>query len=455
MHIQTINPTDGSLIQNYDLFSDEKVSRYLESATMAFQSWRAQPFSSRRRCMNALATLLEQHKEDCAHLISLEMGKPITESRLEIDKCMLVCHHYAEHAENYLSDRAIQTDYSASYVSYKPIGAILAIMPWNFPFWQVFRFAAPNLMAGNVALLKHAPISTGAGLKIEALFREAGFPMGTFQTLVIDEQAAAKVIADPRVAGVTLTGSERAGRAVSETAGRHLKKVVMELGGSDPYLILKDADLELAAQAVVRSRFNDAGQVCIAAKRIIVDKCIKDDFLSHLQTIAREYTLGDPMDDHCTMGPLARGDLRMVLDEQVQTSIRMGALRIMGCSVPEGDGFYYPPSILDNVKQGMPAFEQELFGPVISVISANDEDEGIRLANASPYGLGAAVFTKDVARGDLIARDRLEAGACFVNSFVVSDPRLPFGGTKLSGYGRELSAEGIREFMNIKSVVVK
>jgi succinate-semialdehyde dehydrogenase/glutarate-semialdehyde dehydrogenase len=381
------------------------------------------------------------------------MGKPLAQGRAEADKCAWACEFYAEHAEGFLAPSAVATGARESFVTYEPLGPIFAIMPWNFPFWQVFRFAAPNLIAGNTALLKHAESVPGCALAIASVLREAGLPSGAFSNLFITHEQAKTVIAHAAVRGVTLTGSTRAGRAVARAAGAHLKKTVLELGGSDAYLVLEDADLDLAAAACAASRLINAGQSCIAAKRFIVDESVRGPFTQRLVARMREAKMGDPLDEATTLGPLARADLREALHRQVQTSLARGARLRLGGRVPDGPGAFYPATVLDEVRPGMPAFDEELFGPAAAVIGASGEAEAIRLANASPYGLGAAVFSSDLERARRIAAHELDAGACAINDFVRSDPRLPFGGVKDSGYGRELARHGLLEFVNVKSVV--
>ena len=357
--------------------------------------------------------------------------------------------------EDLLQDKFIKTDNTKSYVCYRPLGVVFAIMPWNFPFWQVLRFAVPNLLAGNAVALSHAPNSIKAALCIETIFKQAGFPEDLFRSLIVEDAMAERIINNPAVKGVTLTGSARAGKAIAKCTGKALKKVVLELGGSDPYIILEDADLELAATACVVSRLNNAGQVCIAAKRIIAVDAVRDKFEKLILEKAKAYVCGDPMDAQTTLGPMAREDLRQKIHDQVQRCIQSGARCVLGGEIIEGPGFYYPATVLFDVKQDSPAFTEELFGPVICVISAKDENEAIELANTSTYGLGAAVFTKNVANGEDIAANKLHAGTCVVNCFVESNPHLPFGGINQSGFGRELSREGIHEFMNIKTIVLK
>lgn len=454
MIINTINPTTEDVLNKYSTLSEEQIKTGIDAGHQSFKMWKKTSFSHRKELMLNMASLLRKREREFALLMALEMGKPITAGIAEIEKCALVCEHYAEYAETYLQPRIIPTEMHESMVCYQPLGIIFAIMPWNFPFWQVFRFATPTIMAGNAAILKHAPISTGSGKAIADLFLEAGFPNHLFQQFIVDNEQAARVIADKKIAAITLTGSGRAGAIVAANAAQHLKKAVLELGGSDPYLILDDADLELAADCVVQSRLSNCGQICIAAKRIIATKAIHDELIEKIKLKMAVYAMGDPLDEATNLGPMAREDLRTTLHEQVLTSIALGAELICGGKIPKRKGFYYPPTLLLKVHEGMPAFDEELFGPVLCVIEADDETHAIFLANQSQYGLGAAVFTRDLQRGQRVAIDELEAGACFVNAIVVSDPRLPFGGIKDSGFGRELSQEGILEFVNTKTVVI-
>jgi succinate-semialdehyde dehydrogenase / glutarate-semialdehyde dehydrogenase len=366
-----------------------------------------------------------------------------------------VCEYYADNAHDFLAPREVETEARRSLVSFQPLGVILAVMPWNFPFWQVFRFAAPNLMGGNAGVLKHASSVPGCALAIESVFRDAGFPRDLFRTVLVDTDKVEALVAHPLVRGVTLTGSTEAGRAVASHAGSNLKKTVLELGGSDPYLILRDADLDVAVEACASSRLINAGQSCIAAKRFIVVEELREEFEHRFVERMASVQTGDPMDEATVMGPLARRELRDDLHDQVERSVAAGARLLLGGEIPDGPGAYYPPTVLTDVKPGMAAFDEELFGPVAAVVPVRDEEAAVRLANDSPFGLGAAVFTRDLERGERIATERLEAGACFVNGLVRSDPRLPFGGVKESGYGRELSPFGILEFVNIKTVWIE
>lgn len=454
MTIETINPATGELIKAYDEFDSKTVSDMINKTHEAYLEWRKVGFADRAKKMNKTAEILETNAEKYAKIISDEMGKPITAAIGEIKKCAWVCRHYAEKAEEYLAPRMIKTDLAKSYVSYQPMGIVFAIMPWNFPFWQVFRFACPTLMAGNAGMLKHAPISTGTALAIEDIFKEAGFPEHLFTSLILDNEGAAEVIRNPKITAVTLTGSAGAGSAVGAEAAKSLKKVVLELGGSDPYVILDDADLEKAAEAVVTSRMNNSGQVCISAKRVILVPEIKEDFKKLVMEKLKRYEMGNPADKECNFGPMAREDLRDELHHQVEESVKGGAKLVLGGKIPDRKGFYYPPTVLDEVKPGSFAYEKELFGPVICFLEAKDEADALRIANDTCFGLGGAVFTKDIAKGEKIAAEVIQAGACAVNGFVSSDPRLPFGGIKESGYGRELSAEGIRTFVNTKTVMI-
>lgn len=455
MAIETVNPHTGQLLKSYDEMSVEETANIINDVHTAYLDWQNSDFSYRASLMKKAADILESKQDEWAKLMALEMGKPIQQGRLEALKCAKVCHYYADNAQDFLSPRHIETDNQKSYVCYRPLGTVFAIMPWNFPFWQVFRYLCPTLMAGNTGVLKHAPISTGTGFAIERIIQEAGFPDNVFRHLALTDEVAASVIENPKIIAVTLTGSERAGSIVGGLAANNLKKVVLELGGSDPYVICDDADISLAADQIVKSRMNNTGQVCIAAKRVIGSfktiTALKELILPKLDT----YIMGDPLSEETNFGPMARRDLRDEVHKQVEESIHQGATLLKGGKIPDMPGFYYPPTVLDNVKPGMIAFDKEIFGPVVSFIEAKDEDDALRLANQTPYGLGAAVFTQDLEKGEHIARDILQAGACFVNSLVASDPRLPFGGIKLSGYGRELSAEGIKEFVNTKTVVVK
>jgi succinate-semialdehyde dehydrogenase/glutarate-semialdehyde dehydrogenase len=387
--------------------------------------------------------------------MALEMGKPLSQGIAEVEKCAWVCDYYAEHAQRFLASEQVETEASRSYVAFRPLGVVLAVMPWNFPFWQVFRFAAPGLMAGNVAVLKHASNVSGCALAIEEVFRDAGFPSDAFRTLLIGSSRVADVIRAPEVQAVTLTGSTAAGQAVAATAGAAIKKTVLELGGSDPYLVLEDADLELTVETCVTARLINSGQSCIAAKRFIVVEPVREEFEERYVELMRTRRMGDPMEAGVEVGPQATSDLRSELHQQVVASVEQGARLLLGGKIPDGPGAFYPPTVLADVSPDMPASCEEVFGPVAAIIPAKDEVDAVRIANDSAFGLGAAVFTRDVEKGERIAAEQLEAGCCFVNAFVKSDPRLPFGGIKISGYGRELASFGIREFVNTKTIYVK
>jgi len=455
MSIEAVNPATGETIRQYEEFTSEEVRGIIEQAHEAFLSWRSNSFAERAKLMKSAAQVLRDDKEEFATLMALEMGKPITAGRSEAEKCAWVCDYYADFAETFLQPEEISTDASNSYIKFQPIGVVLAVMPWNFPFWQLFRFAAPTLMAGNAGVLKHASNVPGCALAIEQVFQKAGFPENIFRTLLVGSSQVEAIIENPLVRAVTLTGSLAAGKAVAMKAGEVIKKTVLELGGSDPYLILEDADIETTVTTCVTSRLINAGQSCIAAKRFVVVESQKKLFEELFVEQMRAQKMGDPMDENTTVGPQARHDLRDELHRQVQDSIEKGAKCLLGGEVPDNKGAYYPPTVLTEVKKGIPAYEEELFGPVAAIIPVKDEEEAIRVANDSAFGLGAAVFTEDAERGERIAATELEAGCCFVNTAVRSDPRLPFGGVKESGYGRELSNYGIKEFVNIKTVFVK
>jgi succinate-semialdehyde dehydrogenase/glutarate-semialdehyde dehydrogenase len=451
----SIDPATGQVIRQYEEADAGKIASALELAGRAWTAWRERSFADRAAVLRRAAGLLRERAAEYADLMAAEMGKPVAQGKSECEKCAWVCEWFAENGERLLMNEEIQTDAKHSYVAYRPLGVVLAVMPWNFPFWQVFRFAAPALMAGNVGVLKHASNVCECALAIESVWREAGAPEGVFTTLLVGSAAIDAIIASPHVRAVTLTGSTPAGRAVAAAAGRALKKTVLELGGSDPYVVLEDADLDQAAEVCAAARLTNTGQSCIAAKRFIVVESVRAAFRERFVARMRAAKFGDPRDPANTLGPLARHDLRDQLHEQVRKSIQRGARALLGGEVPPGPGAYYPPTVLDDVRPGMPAYDEELFGPVAALIPARDEKDAIRIANDSPFGLGSAVFTRDVARGQRIAEHDLEAGSCFVNAQVHSDPRLPFGGIKESGYGRELAEFGIREFTNVKTVFVK
>mgnify|MGYP000324310362 CR=1 FL=1 len=449
----TVNPSTEEEIASYQYQSDNELSEHIKKTQAAFLEWRQTTLYHRKSKMLVLAELLKNEKESLGHLITTEMGKPLNQSIAEIEKCAWVCEYFAEKAAHFLTPQNIKTDASESYISYQPTGIIFAIMPWNFPFWQVFRFLSPNLMAGNAGILKHAPNTTACGLKIQELVESAGFPLNLFNTIIIDIPQVENVISNRYISGVTLTGSTNAGKLVAEIAGKHLKKSVLELGGSDPYIILDDADIDLAVKACVAGRVLNSGQSCIAAKRFIVTKKNVKEFTEILTQHLKTKQFGDPLKNP-DLGSLARKDLRETVHSQVKKSVDMGATCVLGGYVPEGKGFFYPMTLLTNVSPGMPAFEEEIFGPVAVVIEAKSEEEAIELANQTDYGLGGVVFSRDIKKARYIAETRLEVGSAFVNAFVKSDPRLPFGGIKKSGYGRELAQQGFYEFLNIKTIYI-
>lgn len=452
---QSINPTNGEVVNTYQPHSKDEVKDIIGQTHTAWQQWKKTSFEVRSVLLEKASQVLLENKEKYARLMVLEMGKMMKQAIAEVEKCALVCRYYAENGQAFLTDEQIETEATQSFITYNPLGVVLAVMPWNFPFWQVFRFAAPALMAGNAALLKHASNVMGCAMAIEEVFLKAGFPENIFRSLKISGSEVAGVIENPMVKAVTLTGSIGAGSAVAKKAGELIKKTVLELGGSDPYIILKDADLEQAAQTCVTSRLINSGQSCIAAKRFIIVEEVYDKFEHLFVEKMKAKKMGDPFAEETDLGPQAQEKLRDELHQQVQDSIEKGAKCLLGGSVPEKKGAWYPPTILVDVQPGMPAYHEELFGPVAALIKAKDEADAIRTANDSVFGLGAAVFTTDKSRGEKIAAEQLNAGCCFVNDFVKSDPRLPFGGIGESGYGRELSYMGIREFVNVKTVWVK
>lgn len=455
MKVTAINPANGVIVKEYIAHSDGDAAKKIQQTHDAWLKWRGSSHNERSRLLNTMSEVLQEQKNDLAKLMALEMGKPIKQGIAEIEKCAAVCGYYAENGAGFLKDQLIKTDASKSFVTFQPIGVVLAIMPWNFPFWQVFRFLAPALAAGNCGVLKHASNVPGCAIAIENIVKEAGFPDHVFQTLLISNTQVEKVIENELIKAVTLTGSNSAGQKVAQKAGALIKKTVLELGGSDAYIVLADADIEKAAETCVNSRLINNGQSCIAAKRFIVVKSVEEEFTRLFLEKMSAKKMGDPLQDDTDLGPQARTDLRDELHKQVQASIAKGAKLILGGTIPSGEGAYYPATILTGVRPGMPAFDEEMFGPVAAIITANDEEEAIKLANQSVFGLGGAVFTRDIARGEMIAATRLEAGSCFVNAGVKSDPRLPFGGIKQSGYGRELGLFGIHEFVNIKTVFIQ
>ena len=453
--IESINPASGEKVGEYAEMTAGEAAAIVERSHAAHLDWRRTSFAHRGGLMRRASALLRERAGEYAELMAREMGKPLAAGRAEAQKCAWVCEHYADHAEAFLADEEVATEAKRSFVTFRPLGVVLAVMPWNFPFWQVFRFAAPGLMAGNAGVLKHASNVFGCAVAIEDVFHQAGFPDHLFRSLLIGADKVDAVIAHPRVAAVTLTGSTPAGKAVAARAGACLKKTVLELGGSDPYLVLADADLGKTVESCVASRLINSGQSCIAAKRFIVVEEVADEFERRFVEAMRGYRMGDPFRDGVDVGPQARVDLRDDLHRQVAESVAAGARLLLGGELPGGPGAFYPPTVLTAVGPGMPAYDEELFGPVAAIVRVADEDEAIRVANDTVFGLGAAVFTADLERGERIAAERLEAGCCFVNAPVKSDPRLPFGGVKGSGYGRELGVFGIREFVNVKTVWVE
>ncbi len=453
MSLQSVNPATGTLLETFEETPAAELDRILARADAASREWRELPVASRAERLRAAGRILRERKDAYARTMALEMGKPLAQGVAEAEKCAWVCDYYADEAAAMLADEPRRTDAARSYVRFEALGPVLAIMPWNFPFWQVFRFAAPALAAGNAGILKHAPNVSRCALEIEQVFRDAGLPDGLFRSVFLSNEATAGVIADARVRAVTLTGSDRAGSQVAERAGRHLKKTVLELGGSDPFIVLEDADLARAATIAADARLQNSGQSCIAAKRFIVADRVAGQFTERLEAEMASRRVGDPLDPATAVGPQARLDLRANLHRQVEESVRRGAQLVLGGRLPDEPGAFYPPTILTAVQPGTPAFDEETFGPVAAVVVARDDADAVRIANASVYGLGASVWTADAARGERIARE-LETGSVFVNGMVKSDPRLPFGGVKRSGYGRELSEYGLREFVNIKTVWV-
>jgi len=452
MAFQSINPATEAVLATFDQFTPQQTEAALAQADAAFRDWRRRSVGERGSMMKRVAGLLRERKSRYAALITAEMGKPIAQAEAEVEKCAWVCDFYAEHAERFLAEEPVRTEARASYVAFEPLGVVLAVMPWNYPFWQVFRFAAPTLMAGNTAVLKHASNVPQCALAIEEVFRDAGLPRGVFRTLLLPGDAVDEVIADPRVRAVSLTGSDVTGEKVAAAAGRALKKTVLELGGSDPFIVLADADLAAAAQTAVKARFQNTGQSCIAAKRFIVDARVGPQFQELVLAEIKKLKVGDPMDRSVSLGPLAREDLRHALAAQVRDSIAHGArLMFGGHAIGEAPGYFYVPTLLVDYTASSRAAREEVFGPVATLLAAVGEDEAIALANATPFGLGASLWTQDLERARELAA-RIEAGSVFVNAMVASDPRLPFGGVKRSGYGRELGVFGIHEFVNVQTV---
>ncbi len=449
--ISTQNPATGERLTDYPVHGHSEVNAALDRAVAAFAVWRTRPPEERASALSALAKELRARKAELAALATREMGKTLAESEAEVEKCAVGCEYYANFGAAHIADAAVATSATESYVAFRPLGVLLAIMPWNFPYWQAFRALAPALMAGNVVVLKHASNVTGCALEIEGIVRAAGLPDGVFTTLVVAGSEMEAIVADPRVAAVTLTGSEAAGSAVAATAGKHLKKTVLELGGSDAFIVLADADIAAAAKMAVKARFQNNGQSCIAAKRFIVEESVYEIFLEKFVTNARQLRTGDPLDRATTLGPLARADLRDALEAQVAASVAQGARIATGGKRVAGPGYYFEPTIVADVRRGMPMFDEETFGPAAALIRARDVADCVALANDSDYGLGGNLWTSDVERAKELAA-QLASGGVFINGMTASDPRLPFGGVKKSGYGRELGAFGIHEFVNVQTV---
>ena len=454
MPIASVNPTTGETIKTFESLNETQINEKLQLAALTFRSYRDTPFAERESMLLRAAEILETEKDDFARLMTTEMGKPIKGAAGEAEKCALVCRYYAENAKHHLADNLVETNASKSYVCFQPLGPVLAVMPWNFPFWQVFRFAAPALMAGNVGLLKHASNVPQCALAIEDIFRRAGFPEGVFQTLLVGSEAVQRILEDPRIVAATLTGSEPAGRSVAGIAGKQIKKTVLELGGSDPFIVMPSADLNEAVTTAVKARTINNGQSCIAAKRFIIAAEVYDAFERGFVAEMKALRVGDPLDEATDIGPLATEQIVKDVDEQVKTSVAAGAIVLTGGNRLARPGHFYEPTVLVNVPLDSPASCEEIFGPVAMLFRVKDIDEAIALANATSFGLGAAAWTSDLNEQKRFAEE-LEAGSVFINGMVASDPRLPFGGIKNSGYGRELSEFGIREFVNIKTVWIK
>jgi succinate-semialdehyde dehydrogenase/glutarate-semialdehyde dehydrogenase len=452
--VVTVDPATGRRLAEYPAFSDADVDAALERAADTQAGWAALPVTERAAVLRGAAVLLREGAEELALLVTREMGKPLAESRAEVEKCATACDWYAEHAAAFLADEPVETAADRSWIGYEPVGVVLAVMPWNFPLWQVLRFAAPALMAGNAALLKHSPNTTGCAIAVQRLFAAAGAPDGLFTALVVAEPdvpaVTARLIGDPRIGAVTITGSERAGRAVGTAAGGAIKRSVLELGGSDPFVVLADADLPRVAALAARGRLLNAGQSCISPKRLVVDSSVAEEFTRLLVAEVEALTVGDPQAPGTDVGPMARADLLEGVHRQVEASVAAGARLLTGGHRLEGPGTFYAPTVLADVRPGVPAYDEEVFGPVAAVIAVDGDEEAVRVANDTRFGLGASVWTADPERGVAVAR-RIRSGAAFVNAVVASDVRMPFGGTRASGYGRELAAAGIREFVNVRT----
>jgi len=454
MAFVSLNPTTNQIIQTHASWDTVQLERVLEATHRAQQIWGQTPFAQRAEILRNVAVQLRALREPYATIITQEMGKPLLEARAEVDKCAGTCDFYARHGEHFLDAETVASDAGKSYIAYYPLGVVLAIMPWNFPFWQVFRAAVPALMAGNAVVLKHAPNVPQCALSIESIFRAGGLPEGVFANLMIEVEQVADTIASPHIHAVTLTGSEAAGRKVAALAGQHLKKCVLELGGSDPFIVLHDADMEHTVNMAVASRFLNCGQSCIAAKRFILVPQIAEEFLQRFKTKIEALKIGDPMQEPTQIGPMARLDLRDTLHQQITDSIAQGAVAVAGCKPVEREGFFYQPSILDRVTAQTRAYHEELFGPVAIIIHAASDEDALRIANETRFGLGSSIWSKDAARAEQLSA-RIQAGCTFINGMVKSDSRLPFGGVKSSGYGRELSKLGMHEFVNAKTMWIR
>ena len=454
MALQTVNPSTAELVEQFAEWTSEQTADVINDVAGSWRDWRSTTFRQRAGLMRQAAAVLRRRSDELAGIMALEMGKPVSEGRAEVEKCAWVCEYFAEHAARFLQDTPMQSDASSAYVACRPLGTILAVMPWNFPFWQVFRFAAPAMMAGNTAVLKHASNVPRCALTIEDIFHEAGFPKNVFRTLMIGSAQVGHVIENEHIRAVTLTGSCDAGRKVASKAGAMLKKTLLELGGSDPFIVLNDADMQQAATVGAKSRCINSGQSCIAAKRFIVEAGIHDAFVEKLVDAMSRLTVGDPAEEKTQVGPLAREDLRNELDTQVRNSVKLGARVLLGGKPLDRRGYFYAPTVLAGVDAGMPVHDEEVFGPVAAVIRARDAEHAVAVANNTRFGLGASIWTLDTGKGEDLAAG-IESGAVFINGLVKSDPRLPFGGIKESGYGRELSHYGILEFVNIQTVWLK
>ncbi len=452
MAIKSVNPVTGQLLHEYETFNQSAMSTMIDDMETARDAWAASSLAERQLHCEKLIRLFQERVPTYAEICVETMGKPYQQAMREVQKCVTLCEYYQQHVGAWLQEETVQMSVGKGLICYQPLGIIFAIVPWNFPFWQAMRCLIPNVLAGNTVLLKHAPNTTRVALELEKLFLEAGFPEGVVRSVVVEDETVESIIAHKHVAGVSFTGSTRVGAIIAEMAGRHLKKVVCELGGSDPMLVLADADVDLAVQLCVQARLTNAGQICISSKRILVHESLMDQFIEGIMAALKQQQIGDPMREETTMGPLAREDLRQHVHAQVQASINEGACCMWGGELPEGDGFFYPPTLLVDVKPGITVFDEECFGPVIAVTSVQTEAEAIRLANHSPYGLGAIIVSRDEARAREIAKQSLTVGMVGVNAVLTSDPSLPFGGVKQSGIGRELGKHGLLEFVNIKTL---